>query len=117
MSSGRKNKQNKEVGAVECQNYQYDRGYPTGCRNLLGPQLLAIPKNILKLAKKLGLKTKNLQAEIVKERIGQIWVNKTIIELDLLFKNNPDWWHSTTVIFAQLTAQQSVKNVKKINCK
>ncbi len=74
---------------------------------------LLYPKYTLKLAKKLGLETKNLKAEIVKERIGQIWANKTIAELDLLIKNNRDWWRSTAVIFAQPTAQQPVKNVKK----
>ncbi len=77
------------------------------------PNFLLCPKHTLKLAIKLGLKTKNLKAEIVKERIGQIWANRKIAELDLLFKNNPDWWHSTVVIFVQPTAQQSVKNVKK----
>ncbi len=51
---------------------------------------LLCPKHTLKLVKKLGLKTKNLKAEIVKEWIEQIWVNKTIAELDLIFKNNPN---------------------------
>ncbi len=74
---------------------------------------LLCPKYTLKLAKKFELKTKNLKAEIVKERIGQIWANRIIAELDLLFKNNLDWWRSTTIIFAQSTAQQCVKNVKK----
>ncbi len=77
------------------------------------PNFLLCPKHTLKLVKKLGLKTKNLKAEIVKERIGQIWANRTIAELDLLFKNNSDWWHSIAIIFAQPKAQQSVKNVKK----
>ena len=77
------------------------------------PNFLLCPKHTPKLAKKLGLKTKNLKAEIVKEQIGQIWANRTIAELDLLFMNNPDWWRSTAVIFAQPSAQPSVKNVKK----
>ncbi len=77
------------------------------------PYFLLCPKHTLKLAKKLGLKTKNLKAEIVKERIEQIWVNKIIAELDLLFKNNLNWWRSTAVIFARPTAQQSIKNVNK----
>ncbi len=54
----------------------------------------------LNLAKKLGLKTKNLKADIVKERIEQIWANRTLAELDELFANNMDWWKSTAVIFS-----------------
>ena len=77
------------------------------------PNFLLCLKHTLKLVKKLGLNMKNLKAEIVKEQIGKIWANETIAKLDLLFKNNPDWWHSTVVIFAQPTASQSVKNVKK----
>ncbi len=73
------------------------------------PNFLLCPRHILNLVKKLGLKTKNLKVDIVKERIGQIWANKTIAELDVLFTNNPDWWQSTVVIFAQPTG----KNVKK----
>ncbi len=86
---------------------------PLAAAILWDPNFLLCPKHTLKLAKKLELKMKNLKAEIVKERIGQIWANRIIVELDLLFKNNPDWWRSTAVIFAQPTAQQSVKNVKK----
>ena len=78
----------------------------------LNPNFLLYPKYTLKLAKKLGLKTKNLNAEIVKERIRQIWANKTIAQLDLLFTNNLDCWHSIVIIFAQLMAQQFVKNEK-----
>ncbi len=77
------------------------------------PNFLLYTKHTLKLAKKLGLKTKNLKAEIVKERIWQIWANRMIAELDLLFKNDPDWWRSIAVIFAQPTAKRFVKNVKK----
>lgn len=55
----------------------------------------------------------NLEAEMVKEQIGQIWANKTMIKLDLLLKHNSDWWYFTVLIFAQQTTQQSVKNVKK----
>lgn len=36
------------------------------------PNLLLCPRHTLNLAKKLGLKTKNPKADIVKERIGQI---------------------------------------------
>ena len=65
---------------------------------------LLCPKYTLKLAKKLGVKTKNLKAEIVKKQMGQIWANKIIAELDLLFKNNPNWWRSIIVIFTQSMA-------------
>ncbi len=68
-------------------------------------------KYTLSLAKKLWLQTKNLRADIVKERIGHIWAHRTRAEFDLLFKNNPDWWCSIVVIFAQATAQPG-KNVK-----
>lgn len=57
------------------------------------------PRHTLNLARKLGLKTKGLKAEMVNKRIWQIWANKTITELDLLFTNNLEWWRSTAVIF------------------
>ncbi len=44
----------------------------------------------LNLVKKLGLKTKNLKTNIVKERIEQIWANRILAGLDKLFAN-PDW--------------------------
>lgn len=65
----------------------------------------------LNLAKKLGLKTKNLKANIVKKWIEQIQANKTIAEWNVLFTNNPKQQQSTAIIFAQLL----VKNVKKNN--
>ncbi len=68
------------------------------------PNFTPCTEHTLNLAKKLGLKTKNLRANMVKERIGQIWAHRMIAELDLVFKNNPDWWRSTAVIFAQATA-------------
>ncbi len=64
--------------------------------------------HMLNLAKKLGLKTKNLKTDIVKERIEQIWANRTLAGLDKLFANKPDWWNSTAIIFSQ------VKKLKKI---
>ena len=70
------------------------------------PNFLLCPRHTLNLAKKLGLKSKSLKANVVKERIGQIWANRTIAELDVLFTNN---LQSTAVIFAQ----PSGKNVKK----
>ena len=72
------------------------------------PNFALCPRHTLNLARKLGLKTKELKAEVINERIGQIWANKTIAELDLLFTNNPEWWRFTAVIFAQLKG----KNVK-----
>ncbi len=73
------------------------------------PNFLLCPRHTLNLAKKLGLKTKGLKVDVVKERIGDIWANRTIAELDVLFTNNPDWWQATAVIYAQ----PSGKNVKK----
>ncbi len=64
------------------------------------PNFLFCPRYILNLAKKFELKTKSLKIDVVKEQKRQIWVNKTITELDVLFTSNPDWWQSTTVIFA-----------------
>ncbi len=55
------------------------------------PNFLLYTRHTLNLTKKLGLKTKNLRADIVKEQIGQIWAHRTIVKLDLLFKNNSDW--------------------------
>ncbi len=73
------------------------------------PNFLLYPRHTLNLAKKLELKTKSLKVDIVKERIGQIWVNRIITELDAFFTNNLNWWQVTAVIFAQPTG----KNVKK----
>ena len=64
---------------------------------------------MLNLAKKIGLKTRNLSSALVKEYIQSIWANKTIGQLYALFKEKPDWWSVTTVIYFQ----PSVRNVKK----
>ena len=55
------------------------------------PNFLLCPKHTLNLAKKLGLKTKSLKVDLIKAQIGEIWANKTIAEMDILFTNNPDW--------------------------
>ena len=73
------------------------------------PNFLPCPRHTLNLAKKMGLKTRNLSNALVKERIQLIWANKTIGQLDALFKENPDWWSATAVIYSQ----PSVRNVKK----
>ena len=49
------------------------------------------PRHTLSLAKRLGLKTKSVKVDLVKAQIGEIWANRMIIELDVLFTNNPDW--------------------------
>lgn len=49
------------------------------------------PKHSLNLGKKLGLRIKTLKAKVVKELIGQIWANKIITKLDLLFTNKLEW--------------------------
>ena len=72
------------------------------------PNFALCPRHTLHLARKLGLKTKRLKAKVVNERMGQMWANKIIAELDLLFTNNPEWWRSISVIFAQPKG----KNVK-----
>ena len=54
------------------------------------PNFLLCPRHILNLAKKLGLKNKNLKINLVKAQISEIWVNKTITELNILFTNNSD---------------------------
>ena len=72
------------------------------------PNFALCPRHILNLARKLGLKTKKLKAEVINKRIGQIWANRIIAELDLLFINNPEWWRFTVVIFAHPKS----KNVK-----
>ncbi len=59
-------------------------------------------RHILNLAKKLGLKTKNLKTDILKEQIEQIWANRILAGLDEFFANNPDWWNSKAVIFSQV---------------
>ena len=57
-----------------------------------GPNFLLCSMHTLNLAKKLGLKTKSLKIELVKLQTREIWANGTIVELDVLFTNNPDWW-------------------------
>ena len=54
------------------------------------PNFLLYPRHTLNLAKKLRLKTKSLKIDLVKEQIGEIWANKIITELDILFTNNPN---------------------------
>ena len=73
------------------------------------PNFLLYPRHTLNLAKKLGLKIKSLKVNLIKEQIGEIWANRIIAELNVLFTNNPDWWQTIAVIFAQ----PSGKNVKK----
>ena len=73
------------------------------------PNFVLCLRHMLNLAKKMGLKTRNLSSTLVKERIQSIWANKTIGQLDALFKENPDWWSATAVIYSQ----PSVRNVKK----
>ena len=70
---------------------------------------MSCPRHMLNLAKKMGLKTRNLSSTLVKERILLIWANKPIEQLDALFKENLDWWSATVIIYSQLL----VRNVKK----
>lgn len=49
-------------------------------------------RHTLNLAIRLGLKTESMKFKVVKERIGQIWANRTTIELDVLFNNNLELW-------------------------
>ena len=44
--------------------------------------------HILKLILKLGFKIKSIISSMVKKTIIAIWVNKTISQLDTLFKEN-----------------------------
>lgn len=77
------------------------------------PNFMMCNRHTLNLTKKLGLKKKNLKVEIVKERIEQILDNKTIAKLNLLFTNNPDWWHFIAIIFTQPLTQSLMKNLKQ----
>ena len=86
-----------------------DEAIPLAAAIFWDPNFLLCPRYTLNLAKKLGLKTKNLKADIVKKRIGQIWANRKIAELDVLF-TNPEWWRFTAVMFAQ----PSVKMLSKM---
>ena len=52
------------------------------------PNFALWPRHTLNLARKLGLKTKRLKAELVNERIRQFWANRIIAKLNQLFKNN-----------------------------
>ena len=65
------------------------------------PNFVPCPCHTLNLATKLGFKTKNLRSALVKERIQSIWANRTIGQLDALFKENLDWWSAIAVIYSQ----------------
>ena len=54
------------------------------------PNFLLCPKHTFNLAKKLGLKTISLKVGLIKMRIREIWANRIIAELDVLFTNNSD---------------------------
>ena len=54
------------------------------------PNFVPCPRYTLNLAKKMGFKTRNLSGALFKERIQSIWANKTIGQLEALFKENPD---------------------------
>ena len=75
----------------------------------LVPNFVPCPRHTLNLAKKMGLKTRNLSSALVKERIQSIGAKKTIGQLDVLFKENPNWWSAIAVLSSQLL----VRNVKK----
>ncbi len=61
-------------------------------------------RHIVLLAKKLGLTTRHVDNQAIKERIGAIWQNKTIIELNTLFAVNPNWWVNSAIIYAKPSA-------------
>ncbi len=75
------------------------------------PNFFLCPQHILNLVKKLGLKNRSLKVDVVKERIGEIWANRTIAELDVLFTNNRDWWQATAVIFTQPMGKRVKKKI------
>ena len=54
------------------------------------PNFIPCPRHTLNLAKKMSFKVKNLSSALIKERIQSIWANKTIGQLDALFKKKPD---------------------------
>ena len=85
------------------------RNNPVCCNHLLGPEFYFLPMANTQYRRKLGLKTKKLKTEIVKGRTQKIWANRTITQLDELFKENLGWWGSIAVIFFQ----SSLKHIKK----
>ena len=54
------------------------------------PNFVLCTRHIFNLAKKLGLKIKNVKNNLVKKQIGQIWANRTMAGLNKLFTNIPD---------------------------
>lgn len=68
---------------------------------------------MLKLIKKLGFKIKNVENNLVKKQIRQIWANKTIVELDKLFTHKPDRKHSTAINFPQPILKKKIININK----
>ena len=59
----------------------------------------------MKLASKLGLKTRSIASRLFKERIESVWANRTICQLDQLFQNNSEWWTGMAIIYAQPSAK------------
>ena len=72
------------------------------------PNFVPYPRHTLNLVKKLGLKIRNFSSTLDKECIQLIWANRTIGKLNALFKENPNWWSTTVVIYSQ----PLVRNVK-----
>ena len=59
-------------------------------------------RHTLKLAFKLGLRTNKIKSGVMKERIEAVWANRTISLLDRLFRDNPEWWIATAIVYTQL---------------
>ena len=63
------------------------------------------PRYTIKLASKLGLKTRSIASKLIKERIELVWANRTICQLNQLFQNNLEWRTGMAIIYAQPSAK------------
>ena len=65
------------------------------------PSFAFCTRHTIKLAFKLGLNTNRIKSGMVKERIEAVWANRTVSLLDRFFRDNPEWWTATTIVYAQ----------------
>ncbi len=94
-----------QLELLDCKPVYIKEAIPLTAALFWEPLFAPCPRHTLKLASKLGLRTRGITSGVVKERIEAVWVNKTIRQLDQLFQNNPEWWTGMAIIYAQPSAK------------
>lgn len=62
-----------------------------------------------KQASELGLKNSKVYSMVINERIKIVWVYKIIIQPNMLFKNNLEWWTRLVIIYTQLKTESRIR--------